>query len=89
MTLQTAALPVFMLTGRWEADGAEAIRQGANEYLSTPMSATVLFRVVSALLRKAGADGAANPGGTETALPEGVREIREGSSHGSQRRWRQ
>ena len=55
VTLQTAALPVLMLTGRGEADGTEAIRQGANEYLSTPMSATVLLRVVSALLREAGA----------------------------------
>lgn len=78
VTLQTAALPVLILTGRGEADGTEAIRHGANEYLSKPLSATALLRVVSALLREAGSGsgGAANPGVTDPALPGEAREIR-------------
>jgi DNA-binding response OmpR family regulator len=77
-TLQMAALPVLILSGRGEADGRDAIRHGANEYLSKPLSATVLLRVVSALLREAGsgAGGAANPSVTDPVLPGEVHEIR-------------
>jgi putative two-component system response regulator len=56
---RTRDLPVLVLTGMTEASAEKAAALGANEFLTKPVSTTVLARLVGDLLARARTAGPA------------------------------